>query len=202
MNKRTISIILFLFVIIFQVKADTWEDARTMFFYSENKTFMLKVVPLTIPEKMYKANYERLKRKKKLSDKDTTIIPCTGTLYKITATDTSVVWERKLINRECPVSAIISNDGSSVVTFDKWHSIGYGFDVMVVYNELGDLKKRFQLEDISLFPINDYRSSISSLYWCCGKKFKDNDRIEICFENEKEAKSNRIFNVKKLVFEQ
>ena len=202
MNKLTILIILFLFVSVFQVKADSWEPAKTMFFYSENKTFMLKVVPLTYPEKMFKANYERLKRKKKISDKDTTIIHCTGTLYKIIATDTSVVWERKLINRICPVSAIISNDGSSVVSFDNWASIGYGFDVMVVYNELGDLKKRYNLEDISPFPINDYPSSISSLYWCCYKKYLGNDSIEICFENEKEAIIKRIYNVKKLTFEQ
>lgn len=201
MNKLTFLIILFFFVSFFQVNADSWEPVKTMFFYSENKTFMLKVVPLTYPEKMLKANYERLKRGKKLSDKDTTIIPCIGTLYKITATDTSVVWERKLINRICPLSAIISNDGISVVTFDNWYSIGYGFDVMVVYNELGDLKKCFQLEEISPFPINDYPSSISSLYWCCGKKFMNNERIEICFHNEKEAIINRIFNIKKLAFE-
>ena len=202
MNKLTVFVILFLFVTFIQVKADTWEPEKTKYYYSENKTFMLKVVPRTFPPKFWKANYERLKRKNKLSGKDTTIIPCTGTLYKIIASDTSIVWEKELINRICPVSAIVSNDGSSVVTFDNWLMIGYYSDIMVVYNDLGDLKKRYKIEDISPFPINDYPSSISSLYWCCGKKYIDNDSIEICFENKKSAIIKRIYNVKKLSFEQ
>ena len=201
MNKLTISIILFLFVAAIQAKADTWENTATKFYYSENKTFMLKIVPTSYPENYWKLNSRRLKKKKRISEKDTTILFCTGTLYKISATDTTAIWERKLINRICPVSAIVSNDGSSVVTFDNWLSLGYGVDTVVVYNELGDLKRRFQLEDISPFPINDYLRSISSLYWNCGKHYIDNNRIEICFCNEKEVKINRIFNVKKLVFE-
>ena len=201
MNKLTLFTILFLFLTVIHVKADTWEPEKTKYYYSENKTFMLKVVPLTYPEKFWKANYQRLKRKKKLSDKDTTIIPCTGTLYKIIASDTSIVWKRELINRICPVSAIVSNDGSSVITFDNWLMIGFGPDIMVTYNELGDVKKRYRLEDISPFPINDYPSSISSLYWCCGKKYIGNDSIEICFENRSNEIIKRIYHVKKLTFE-
>lgn len=200
-NRLSVSIILFLFVTVIHVKADTWEPEKTMYYYSENKTYMLKVVPLTYPAKFWNANYNRLKRKNKLSGKDTTIFPCTGTLYKIIASDTSIVWEKKLINRICPVSAIVSNDGSSVITFDNWLMIGYGSDIMVAYNELGELKKRYKLEDISPFPINDYPSSISSLFWCCGKKYTNNDSIEICFENRKNEIIKRIYNVRKLTFE-
>lgn len=194
-------IILFLFVTVLHVIADTWEPQKTKYYYSENKTYMLKVVPLTYPPKFWYANYNRLKRKNKLSGKDTTIISCTGTLYKIIASDTSIVWEKKLINRICPVTAIVSNDGSSVITFDNWLMIGYGSDIMVVYNEFGELKKRYKLEEISPFPINDYPSSISSLYWCCGKKYTTNYSIEICFENRNNEIIKRIYNVRNMTFE-
>ncbi|MGV8135761.1 MAG: hypothetical protein AB2L20_11140 [Mangrovibacterium sp.] len=33
-----------------------------------------------------------------------------------------------MINQISPVVAIVANDGSSVVTFDNWHSNGYGIE--------------------------------------------------------------------------
>lgn len=190
MDKLTISIILFLFVTIFQVKADIWDTPGTKYYYSENNTFMLKVV-LT----------KYLKNRKSLPEKNTTSIQCNGTLYKISGADTTIIWKKKLINKICPVTAIVSNDGSSIVTFDNWYSKSYGNDLMVVYNELGDLKRRFQFEDISPFPIKSYPRSKSSLLLMSDEKYIGNDRIEICFQNEKEVIMKRIFNVKKLVFE-
>jgi hypothetical protein len=46
------------------------------------------------------------------------------------------------------------------VTFDNWYSMGYGVDVLAIYDDKGMLLKRHMLEDISPFPINTYEMSI------------------------------------------
>tara|TARA_B110000483_G_C17765402_1_gene377726 strand:- start:294 stop:464 length:171 start_codon:yes stop_codon:yes gene_type:complete len=43
--------------------------------------------------------------------------------------------EKKLINYISRVEALVSNNGTRIVAIDNWHSLGYGIDVFVVYNE-------------------------------------------------------------------
>jgi hypothetical protein len=38
-----------------------------------------------------------------------------------------------------PVSALVSEDGAYLITFDNWHSMGYGDDVVVLYRTDGTL---------------------------------------------------------------
>jgi len=116
-------------------------------------------------------------------------------MYKVADGEEKLIWEQKLINRIAPVTAIVSNDGKFLVTFDNWHSMKYGVDVMAYYNEKGELIKRHMLEDISPFPINTYEISISSLWWRCGQKFIDNHRISICFMDENEVTEKRTYNL-------
>lgn len=201
MNKITISMIFLFLIGIVQVKADTWGNEETKMYYSSNKNFMLKVIPRIVPKNYWKWVSAKPTKRFRYSGSDTIIVPCHGILYKISTNDTTKIWERKFINIVSPVSAIVSDDGAFVVTFDNWYTNGYGVDVMVVYNEFGDLKKRYQLEELSPFPINDYQLSISSLWWSCGRKFIDNQRIKICFIDEKKRTQERIFNVKELKFE-
>jgi hypothetical protein len=188
------------FLSVFQAKADVWDTPKTKFYYSENKVFVLKVVPTYIPEKYYEWRFAKQSKKKKFSQSDTTIVHGYAVLFKIIVNDSNIIWKRQLINRICPVSACVSNDGKHVITCDNWYNMGYGDDVLVIYNEFGDLTKRYKLEDISPFPINDYEMSITSLHWNCGNKFLDNEKFEICFYVEKVNK-NRVFNVYEMKFE-
>ncbi|TAF45243.1 MAG: hypothetical protein EAZ51_09640 [Sphingobacteriales bacterium] len=66
---------------------------------------------------------------------------------------------------------------------------------MAFYNEKGEFLKRHMLEDISPFPINTYERSVSSIWWRCGVVFIENERISICFVNDKEVKEKRIYNL-------
>ena len=200
MNKFKGLLLLFFLTTNFQVKADEWESPKTNFYYSENKIFMLKVVPTDIPDKYYEWRSAKQNKKMKFTERDTTIVHCYAILYKKVVKDSVIIWKRNLINKICPMNASVSNDGKYVVTFDNWSGMGYGVDVMVVYNELGDLINRYKLEDISPFPINDYLMTVTSLWWNCGNKFLDIERIEICFNVDKENK-HRIFNVKEMKFE-
>lgn len=183
------NLLIILFVIGFNIDllADSWPNPEITDYYSENGLFMLRVYPTEIPANYSKWLVAKPKKKVKFPAKDTTIIHCHAVLFKTTDLDTIIIWEKKLINRISPVVAIVANDGSSIVTFDNWHSNGYGIDVMVTYDKSGGLIDRFKLEDFSPIPINEFQMSISSLWWRCGVKYMDNNTVEICFINEDES---------------
>lgn len=214
--KRKTMLLLVLFLIIPSTgKADVWSKPSVKEYYSQNRNYKLVVYPTITPEKYAEWNHYRnldsqlskSEQKKKdrflssLTASDTVLIPCTGILYHVSGNDTVRIWERKLLNSVCPVTANVSSDGSSVVTFDNWYSIGYGVNVMVVYNEKGDAKRTYKLEEITPYPLNDYFTSLSSIWWNAGTRFIDNDRIEIGFQNEKHAVLKRIYNTKTYMFE-
>ncbi len=211
-----------IFVLIFsglfvsmKAKADTWDNPRVKTYYSENKEFKLIITPKKTSDKYnlweyYKSNINPqtkkiLRQKEKflrsISEHDTINIPCTGELYKINGTDSVLIWKRTLLNEVCPAFAIISNDGSSIATFDNWYSKGYGVNVFVVYDEKGNAKRTYKLEEISPFSINDYLMSISSIIWYDKVEYIENDKIELVFETRDKRKKTMIYNTKELEFE-
>jgi hypothetical protein len=93
-----------------------------------------------------------------------------GTLYKkIGKEGFERVWSIRLLNDVAPVSALVSRSGAYVVTFDNWHRVGFGHDVVVIYGPGPTLVRRFALEDlaapkdIARFPASD-----SSRWWGAG----------------------------------
>jgi len=196
-------------------KADVWANPKVMTFFSENRQFKLIIKPEIVPDKYYLWNYYKsnkhpqtkrgLRKKEKfmqnISRQDTVLIPCTAELYRVNGADSVAIWKRPLLNRICPVYAIVANDGSSIATFDNWYSTGYGVNVFVVYNEKGDVKSTYKLDEISPFPLNDYMGTISSLHWNLGNKYIDNERIEITFGTKQDKQKKRIYNTKYLKFE-
>lgn len=89
-----------------------------------------------------------------------------------------VVWVRPLVNDVSPVSAIVENSGSHFVTFDNWHSAGFGSDVIVIYDQDGKLIRSLGLSDI--LPdeyIKALPRSVSSIWWSGDHKIVGNDLI-------------------------
>jgi len=115
-------------------KADTWDNPKVKKYYSENKEFKLVITPKMTSDKYYLWDYYKsnkhpqakkiLRKKEKflqnISGQDTILIPCAGELYRMNEKDSVLVWRRTLLNEVCPVYAIVSNDGSSIATFDNW----------------------------------------------------------------------------------
>ena len=204
-----------LFLIIpFTGKADVWTKPAVKEYYSQNGTYKFVVYPTMTPAKyeewhkyrIIDSKLSKTEQKKKerffsdLTASDTVLVPCTGVLYHISGNDTVKIWERKLLNTICPVTANVSDNGSSVVTFDNWYSNSYGVNVMVVYNGKGDAMRTYKLEEITPYPLNDYFTSMSSIWWDAGTRFIDNERIEISFQNEKHAVIKRIYDTKDYAF--
>jgi hypothetical protein len=196
------------------VEADVWNAPSVKTYYSENKKYKLVVTPQIIPDKYYEWYYyknkhpqtKKILRKQgkfmqNISEQDTVLIPCTAELFKLNVIDSTLLWKKPLLNYTCPVYAIVANDGSSVATFDNWYSTGYGVNVFVVYNEKGEAKKTYKLEEITPYPLNDYSRSISSIHWNNEVKYIDNERIKIIFETEDKKHTKRIYDLQQLEFE-
>ena len=72
----------------------------------------------------------------------------------------------RLVNEVAPVSALVSDDGRRLVTFDNWHGMGYGDDVVVIYRSDGTLVRKFSLEELlTAEDVRELPRSISSRYW-------------------------------------
>lgn len=209
-------LILLLLLLSTPAKADVWGVPRVKTYFSDNRSYKLVVTPSKTPEKYhqwltYKNNRHPdtksvLRRKEKfmksITANDTIVTPCNAQLYRNTGNDSILVWSKKLLNYTSPVHAIVADDGSSIATFDNWYSEGYGGNVFVVYNEKGEAKKTYKLDDFSPFPLNDYSISISSIFWRRGAQYIDNSKIEIEFVNDNKVVKKRVYNIRKLMFEE
>lgn len=161
--------------------ADFWDSPKTVDYYSADSSYFVRVVPTFIPAKYYNWREASAKKKRRYAPTDTTIVYCHATLFHRTGKQVEAVWHQDLINQKAPVKALVSNDGRYVVTLDNWASVGYGVDVVVVYDQHGALSKRVNLETVSPYPINQYFRSISSLWWRCGATLPNNNSLELCF---------------------
>ncbi|MDA8020314.1 MAG: energy transducer TonB [Thermoanaerobaculia bacterium] len=90
-----------------------------------------------------------------------------ATLYTARAdADPELLSSFRLVNDVAPVSALVSDDGRYLVTFDNWHHVGYGDDVVVIYRSSGELVSSHGLEDLlTEQDITMLPRSVSSHYW-------------------------------------
>lgn len=196
-------LVLFILVIFGEnLYAGSWANPQIKDYSSENKEYVLRIYPTYKPEKYDKWKHSNPKKSKRFKAKDTTMVFCHAILYKTVETDTVRVWEKRLLNEKAPATAIVANDGKSIVTFDDWYVVDHGINAMVLYDESGQLIKKYRLEEISPFPINDYRRSyFLILHWRSGERYIDNNRVEIRFHDEAGNSKIRVYNLKTEVFE-
>jgi hypothetical protein len=194
------------FVILFSLIsinlfADSWVEPKIKRYYSTDSSYFVEIVPTRIPAKYWDWKGEKPKKKHKYTAEDTSIVHSHAKMFRIENKDTIKVWEQKLINPHAPVTAFVSPKGKYLVTLDNWYSAGYGPDVFVVYNEKGELLKRYQLEDFSPFPINTYATSITSIWWRCGAEFLSQERLKVCFVNSDKKEKYKEYNLTMLEFD-
>ena len=133
---KQLTIIIILIVSRYSLKADTCSNPETKFYFSEDSTHILKIIPRHTPINFYKWLTAKSNKKKRFNAQDTIITTCYAILYRINKDkDTVEIWKKKLINYISRVEALVSNNGTRIVAIDNWHSLGYGIDVFVVYNE-------------------------------------------------------------------
>ena len=105
---------------------------------------------------------------------------CLGILKKERFLFDKTIWKGNLINKICPLKAMVTNNGKYVVTFDDWYSVGKY--PIVIYDKNGNLVKEHSLETLGLkkyviglpffvdgvlkFQEDGFiEKSVSSMYW-------------------------------------
>lgn len=147
--------------------ADSWALPEAKKYYSENKEYYLEVIPTKL-ESQLKYFEDKVNKKDrpgaKEGEKDNY---CKGVLYKrANIGGYEQVWSIHLSNEVAPVNALVSNDGQYAVTFDNWHLMGSGDNVVVIYAQNGRLIRKLSLENVfSKEEIMKLPRSVSSIYW-------------------------------------
>lgn len=76
------------------------------------------------------------------------------------------VWSSSISNEVAPVQVLVSNGAKRLVTFDNWHQVGYGDNVVAIYNETGQVLGRYALDQlVSAEYIAALPHSVSSIRW-------------------------------------
>ena len=74
--------------------------------------------------------------------------------------------EKLSVRSVAPVSALISDDGRRVVTFDNWYSLGFGKNVVVIYGATGEPVRSLELLDMMpAYFLDGLPRSVSSMQW-------------------------------------
>lgn len=170
MRRRNILSIAFVLLAIgafASAYADSWLLPKKEKYYSPNKKYYLEVTPKKLESQLQYFKDKVEGRENAGASKGVKENRAKGVFYARRADGGySKKWEFPLLNEVSPVSAVVSSSGAYIVTFDNWHSVGYGEDVVVIYRSNGDLIKKFGLEDLlTEGDIETLRHSVSSRQW-------------------------------------
>jgi hypothetical protein len=120
-----------------RVFADSWPLPEPKKYYSESKQYYIEVVPRKLESQLKYFEDKVAKKEPAGSKPGVKDNYCKGIFYKQNEKgEFEKVWESRLSNDVAPVGALVSNSGEYVVTFDNWHSVGHGNDVVVIYGQL------------------------------------------------------------------
>ncbi|MBL8125042.1 MAG: energy transducer TonB [Blastocatellia bacterium] len=174
------------------VQADTWRLPTVEKYCSANKKYCLKVEPKKLESQL--AFFQD-----KVDEKDNPGsvkgIPdnfCKGSFFA----KGKRLWNVRLVNDVAPVSALVSNNGDYVITFDNWHGIGYGDDVVSIYSgQTGTLIKKLGLSDfLTESDIYNLPASTSSIHWH-GTHEIDYETSKLILRVVKPGKDKQFFDV-------
>lgn len=135
------------------VAADSWRPPQTAVYLSPDAAVRLTVVPGTIPDRG--------------PTKDAAPPTARGLLERqVRPGRWTRLWDRPLLNPVAPVSALVTDSGAYIVTFDDWMAVGTGPHTVVIYDRAGAVVRALALDD---FVSPAHRAalprSVSSVWW-------------------------------------
>ena len=138
---------------------DQWDPPSTAFYPSKNKVYKFVVYPTKLTTSPESPNGAIL-----MGETDSC---CRGRMVKVGNNEKEVtIWQGPLRNPISPVSAMVTDDGKFVVTFDDWHSVGMGSNVVVIYGNGGRTIANFSLSDfLNEEQINRLIRTTTSRWW-------------------------------------
>lgn len=186
MKNLTVTLFLILGLSVL-IKADTWLLPKTEKYCSENKKYCLKVEPKKLESQLSYFQDKVDDKENAGADKNNVENYCKGTFLL----KNKKVWKIQLDNDVSPVSALVSNNGDYVITFDNWHGVGYGDNVVTIYSGLtGKLVKKLALSDfLTESDIYNLPASTSSIQWH-GIHQVDYEKKQLILKVVKPSKNN------------
>ncbi len=144
---------------------DEWIPARPKTYCSDNKRFCVLVRPRELRSNL--AYFEdKVQGKEPAGQRPGTKPKATATLFEQTSSNGNVErWTTDLTNDVAPVDVVVSNDGRFAVALDNWHAMGYGDDVVAIYDWRGKLVRKYSLEQLLNQNVGRVTQSVSSRWW-------------------------------------
>jgi TonB family protein len=170
-NRRLITLVVCMLVLLsasnFSANADQWALPKVEKYYSTDKAYYIEVTPKKLESQLAYFEDKVNGRENAGAVKGVKDNRARGAFY---FRQTNGMYLQKsefpLVNEVSPVSAIVSSRGDYFVTFDNWHSAGYGDDVVVIYRSSGEMVKKFGLSDfLTEGDIETLSRSVSSIWW-------------------------------------
>jgi TonB family protein len=160
--------------------ADSWSLPEPETFQSANGTWRLVITPKQLKGQLEYFTDKVAGNPNAGASEGVPANVARGELFRKTRGSTWQLGARwQLENDVAPVSALVANDGT-VVTFDNWHSIGYGDDVVVIYRSDGMLIRKLGLADLlEEEDISQLRHSVSSIWWSGTHRLDEEQRLLI-----------------------
>jgi len=147
------------------VSADSWVPPQTRSYLSPDKAWRLTVFPREITSPLAYFEDKVADRPKAGGVPGSKQVTASALMEHLHGGRWQAVWKKPLVNEVSPVDALASNAGQAV-TFDNWHSMGYGKDVIAIYDAAGSLVRALALEDfLPKEYIRPLPQSVSSMYW-------------------------------------
>jgi hypothetical protein len=172
--------ILFLLFSASAIYADSWALPTEKTVCSANKKYCLKITPKKLTSQLDYFSDKVDGKSDAGGDKKQEKNYCKGEFSaRNDKGKMKTLWTIPLVNEVSPVDALVSDNGDYVVTFDNWHSVGYGDDAVVIYRAAdGSLVKKFALTDfLTESDFNELSRSVSSIWWQGGKPTIENGKL-------------------------
>jgi hypothetical protein len=162
--KSQVAILLFAFAAA-PAYADTWSLPKPKTYVSRHGAYRLTVFPRDL---VGARSYfeDKAAEKPRAGQRTAGQSRCEATLEKLEGSRYVQLWRKPLVNEVSPVGALVSDADGSFVTFDNWHSVGWGEDAIVIYAGSGEARRKLALT--ALMSQEDFEAlprSVSSIWW-------------------------------------
>jgi hypothetical protein len=158
--------------------ADQWFPATPKTYTSSSGSYRLTVLPRELAGALPYFE-DKVADKAQAGQRADGQTRCEAVLERLEGTEYRRVWRKPLVNDVSPVSALVSGKDGSFVTFDNWHSMGWGDDAIVIYDGAGQVKRKFALTSLMSKEEFDRLPRSASSIWWSGEHEIDHDEVII-----------------------
>lgn len=145
--------------------ADEWLPPKPETYYSANKQWRLSVIPRAIENPLAYFKDKAAGRANAGAPPRDAERSARGFMEHLSGQTWNLVWNKPLVNETSPVTALVSNQGATA-TFDNWGSMGFGNDVVVIYDSHGRKIRNLALDNfLPKTYIHALPRSVSSIWW-------------------------------------